>query len=284
MWDTNSKPEDIEDLSFERKWFSDVENNVFEAFSPKKLPVKLKLPTGFCEAESELKLLLKGKLIPPLVDSPPEILFKLNRANTLFNWQLIEGTSSVVPHEYHVWATEKKNNKPSTVVKLPKMDFDLKHSADFNLTITCIDFNSTGQFKVKLNSWDPEKGLPRNSSDWDVDADMNTTLLPDNVTEIEIRGNMEVEYVGFTTSGCLALAPNGLVVELKGDECEATLDGVCEHQSCYTVEGNECVFPFSYAGVTYKRCPSVDVYEPWCATGGATLFTNLKLLNLTFRC
>ena len=81
----------------------------------------------------------------------------------------------------------------------------------------------------------------------------------DDVTEVEILGGMEVSYAGFTTSSCLALTHTGLVVELKGSECSQPRDGVCEHQSCYSIQGNECLFPFWYKGQSYTRCTSVDV-------------------------
>ena len=32
------------------------------------------------------------------------------------------------------------------------------------------------------------------------------------------------------------------------------------------MEGNECVFPFTYKDVIYHKCSSEDVYMPWCAT------------------
>merc|ERR1712232_1469957 len=36
--------------------------------------------------------------------------------------------------------------------------------------------------------------------------------------------------------------------------------------SCSTLSGSTCVFPFSYAGVVYTECATVDQSGPWCST------------------
>ena len=35
---------------------------------------------------------------------------------------------------------------------------------------------------------------------------------------------------------------------------------------CRTVEGDSCIFPFTYKGVTYQSCTKTDSVEAWCAT------------------
>jgi hypothetical protein len=168
---------------------------------------------------------------------------------------------------------ETRDNKTASTVNLTEWDVDMRNPQPFNLSISCADYNGTGVgiFKVILNSWDSTgdpNGLNRTSGVWDIDAQMNSMLDPKDVAFVDIFGtSMELDYVGFTSPGCLAVAPNGRVVEMAGADCNQALDAVCEHQSCYTKEGDECVFPFVYKQVTYINCSTVDVYQPWCATG-----------------
>jgi len=37
-------------------------------------------------------------------------------------------------------------------------------------------------------------------------------------------------------------------------------------ESCLTEEGDPCVFPFTYSGVTYSQCSYADSSTPWCST------------------
>ena len=67
----------------------------------------------------------------------------------------------------------------------------------------------------------------------------------------------------------------------SGSECEEQESVLCEHQSCYTVEGEECLESFTYKGVQYHQCTSVDVYKPWCATGDGGLSVFLLYIHGT---
>merc|ERR1712183_1122966 len=40
--------------------------------------------------------------------------------------------------------------------------------------------------------------------------------------------------------------------------------------SCSTLSGSSCVFPFSYGGVTHYQCTYTDSPVPWCATATNT--------------
>ena len=268
--DESRWPAEMHDLSTTRQWLEESTNTQHQLVKPKKLPESLEMPPSFCDAESDMILLLTGTVA--VGPTSPQVILKMNRSTEIFHWDLRMSTN-MTGHQYVVWAMETRTNKTESVVNLTEWPVDFKTPQTFNLSISCKDYNGTGMgiFKVVLNHWDPSgdpNGLSRSASAWDIDAQMDTTLDPADVTTVEILGtNMELDYVGFTASGCLTVAPNGLVVEMKGTECGQALDAICEHQSCYTIEGDECVFPFDYKTVTYQKCTSQDVYLPWCATG-----------------
>ena len=71
--------------------------------------------------------------------------------------------------------------------------------------------------------------------------------------------------------GCLTVSQNGRIEPLYGKECEEPLPAICKYQACYTVEGENCMFPFTHKGITYKNCSTQDLHRPWCATGWWTL-------------
>ena len=274
-WDhENRYPTQIREFSPGRTWFQEeaASNDpiVYELFKPKRLPQKLSLPQGFCDATSTMKLLMIATFRSPIGEVSPQIVMKMNSTHELFHWDFRLGNPkaqpSPIPSSQWVWARERRNNFTSTNIDLPNLP---PQPENFNLTVTCVNYDSTNKFKVEMNYWDQSNGLARTSSEWDMEATMGTSLRPDDVVNVEILGGMDVEYVGFTQKGCLALTHNGIVVKQYGADCETPRDGICEHQSCYTTEGNECIFPFTYKGVSYNKCTSVDVYQPWCVTASA---------------
>ena len=121
-----------------------------------------------------------------------------------------------------------------------------------------------------FNYWDPghdPNGISRDSANWDIEYTGDTTLDPADIDVVIIKtGDMGIYYAGITEDKCLGLSPTGLIVPLSGAECLEQRFTVCEHQSCYTKQGDECVFPFTYKGNPHTKCISEDVYLPWCAT------------------
>jgi hypothetical protein len=211
---------------------------------------------------------MKGQWFTKITDNPL-IIFRVNSTTSLFQFEFRPGDGKANFSKFGVWSVINGLNVTQGK-ELVLADLDPKLGVfDFNLTITCVNFNTTGKFKVVLNYWDPSgdpNGIYRNSTNWDIAASMNTAVTITDVSEVRIQGLMNVYYVGFTADQCLALAPNGLVLSLSGDDCSQNIKAVCEYKSCYTTEGNECVFPFYYKNVLYKKCTSEDVYIPWCAT------------------
>ena len=241
-----------------------------EFFNVKKLPVTItSIPPMFCsnDSSSKMKLFITGYWNPiAMLSKTPHIKISINKTTDLFNWVFSIG-SKKIPHKYETWSKTNKVNNTNIFTNLPDLDWDLQKKPAFNLSLSCSNFPT---FVTELNFWDPSNdpnGLERESSSWDsetlVDANVDYTAAK----EVVIDGGISVDYAGFTSEGCLSLTPTGLVVPGYGVACSASLDTVCEYQSCYTQEGAECIFPFPYKDVTYHNCTSEDVYQPWCATG-----------------
>jgi hypothetical protein len=203
----------------------------------------------------------------------PRITFKVNSTSSLFTFEFRPGDGKSTLSSYGVWSVlNGVNATPGNVVWLRDLNPRLP-VVEYNLTITCANFASTGNFTVVLNYWDSSgdpNGIVRNSSNWDIVAPMNNSIGIASVSEVKIEGAgtspVVVYYAGFTSNKCLGLAPNGLIITLLGNDCNNLNNAVCEYKSCYTTQGNECIFPFSYKNVTYTKCTSEDVYIPWCAT------------------
>ena len=240
-----------------------------EVFFPKTLPIKIYPPAGLCDPNSKQKFYMKGEWFTGKVTDNPLITFKVNSTTILFQFEFRPGDGKGNFSKYGVWSVLNGLNVTNgSEVVLRDLDPKLG-SVEYNLTVTCANFAATGTFKVIVNYWDPKgdpNGIVRNSSNWDIVAPINKSVGIENVSEVKIQGFMTVYYAGFTADQCLGLYPNGLVISLSGTDCTQTNYAVCEHKSCYTTQGNECVFPFYYKNVLYKKCTSVDVYLPWCAT------------------
>ena len=269
-WDSNQDPTDIKDLSVERSWFRESIDDENELFKPKRVPASLtSIPSNFCsnDSASNLKLYMIGKWNPLSMSSKiPRIKVVINKTTDLFNWAFIIGNKKI-PHKYETWSRTNKINNTVVVTNLLDLDWDLQKFSEFNLSISCKNYPV---FETKLNFWDPgndPNGIKRESTSWDSTTSVDGSVDPSSIKEIILDGGIGIDYVGITGDGCLSLTSNGLIVPSYGSTCTTAQDAVCEHQSCYTHHGDECIFPFPYKGITYYNCTSIDVYKPWCATG-----------------
>ena len=112
--------------------------------------------------------------------------------------------------------------------------------------------------KTRIADWDQART--------DLVLDYREDIGQDEDSLVLVEGSLAVTYTGFTSPGCLSLAPTGLIIPLSGPSCGQARGYLCHHRSCFTREGMECVFPFTFRGETHSRCISQSVYQPWCAT------------------
>ena len=141
----------------------------------------------------------------------------------------------------------------------------------------------TINMQVVFNYWNPgndPNALVRTKANWDTEYTVSSEINSTDITEIHIKGGMNIYFANFTEDKCLALSANGLVVPMNGPDCALSKKTVCEFQSCYTKEGNECIFPFTYKEVVHQKCISDDVYQPWCATKIFNGTTNIEKWGL----
>ena len=255
----------IEDYSLKYQWKKDYKDTEYQLYSPRRLPKKLKMMKSFCDPSSVYSFVVTGKFYSQLssLDKSPQIVFKMNKTTEIFHFDFRLGN----PPSYHTWSRSNNwfYNNSYSERQLPEISID----KPFNLTISCNQHNVDGVWKVVLNYWDPSddvNGIARDPTHWDLEYTTDMNLNPDDVKEIIIEGAWTIYFAGFSSVGCLSLTPTGLVMPLSGNQCQDSNDFLCEYQSCYTKEGFECIFPFTYKDVTYTNCISEDVYIPWCAT------------------
>ena len=265
--DSNSGVTVIEDFSVTKSWFDEAKNSNHQVLKPRKLPATLLMKKGLCSPGSKEVFLVTGKFNSKMSSDnvSPQVIFKVNKTMELFHFDFRLGETGS-PSKYVVWSRLNKSvNETSAERELPLLDT----KEDFNLTISCDEHSANGKWKTVLNFWDPSddpNGLARDPSSWDLNYYSDKTLDPDLVTEVIITGEWRITFAGVTSPSCLSMTPNGLILPQTGSQCEEESDYLCEHQSCYTKTGLECIFPFQYKGETHPRCISEDVYQPWCAT------------------
>ena len=121
-------------------------NSKTEMFYPGAKNIKIYPPNDLCDANSLKKLYIKGQFNFGKKISSSSIIFKLNRTTELFHFEFIPGEKDVL-HKYSVWSMTHGINRTSQTLDL--VDFN-KKEMEFNISITCEGFDTTG--KVKVNS------------------------------------------------------------------------------------------------------------------------------------
>merc|ERR1712214_116359 len=72
-----------------------------------------------------------------------------------------------------------------------------------------------------------------------------------------------------TTTTTTATTTAGIIISI--DTTTTTTTAAPSTSTCTTISGAsgagaQCVFPFTYMGVTYTGCPTAPFPQPWCST------------------
>ena len=230
----------------------------FAAFNKDRLPIYIYFKKDMCQVGLE-RFILKGTFNSRrLRRNAPKFYFKIDDENIPLKWTFVKGALIYDSEEYEsnrFLVSSINDTKMSFFDKIWIPEHNSTATPDFEVVVACND--DDGIMQVTLdNKW--TSAMPYNSSV------VNISL----VNTIEMAGSYKVRFAGYGAEGCLALTAHGRVVPFIGDECLQELPAVCEYQACYTKEGFECKFPFTYKDKVYKKCCQEDVYLPWCPTGG----------------
>ena len=232
----------------------------------------MKMPPDFCTSANNHIFVLSGKFKVKKWGKPPEVIFQSNDSYQLLHWKVVQVNQSY--YNMSVFSKFKDKLVEAEAKSLHLKRLNLTRDTNFNVSILCT-YDSAGnktEFEINVNV--PDGPNPEYNPDWGID-DFKVTnetwdlLDSNNVEEVIVKGDsaIDLDFAGFTSPGCLSLSPNGLVEEIKDEKCVDTeMKALCEHQSCYTKEGFECIFPFTYKDKQYHKCISEDVYQPWCPT------------------
>ena len=200
----------------------------------------------------------------------PTFSFKIDEINIPLKWSFIKGARLIDSEDYEANRFLVSSINDTEMVFFDKvwmLDHNTTAKPDFEVVVACND--EEGLMNVTFDdTW--ETSMPYNSSIVDI-AYVNT---------IEMSGSYKVRFAGYGAKGCLALTSHGRVVPFIGDECLQELPAICEYQACYTKDGFECKFPFTYKNKIYNKCSQEDVYLPWCPTGKIgqwLVFVNMSL-------
>lgn len=119
-------------------------NSETEFNFPASKTIRLVPPSDMCDTSSLKKLFIKGQWNFNKRPSNSSIIYKLNKTTELFHFEFIPGDKTI-SHKYSVWSMTHDQNRGLNTVDM--VDYD-KTNLQFNISITCKDFSSTGKFKV----------------------------------------------------------------------------------------------------------------------------------------
>lgn len=266
-----NKPVEIQDFSKGSFWYSDAAGagNIpykfifcnqkeclgFAAFNQDRLPISIYFKKAMCKVGVERFILKATFNSRRLRVDFPEFSFKIDDENVPLKWSFIKGAMLIDSEDF-----EPNRFLVSTINDTELELFDKIWMSDHNTTVT-------PNFEVVVACNDDTELMTITVDDtWEASMPYNSSVVA-SVNTIEMSGSYKVRFAGYGAKGCLTLTSHGRVVPFIGDECLQELPAVCEYQACYTKEGFECQFPFTYKNKVYKKCSQEDVYLPWCPTG-----------------
>ena len=87
-FDQNYDPTLMPDFSSERTWFTPDEDTQYQVYNPnpRRFPVNLNMPPGFCDVDSSQVFVLTGKFLNKGDLKSPQVIFKMNRTTEVFHW------------------------------------------------------------------------------------------------------------------------------------------------------------------------------------------------------
>lgn len=251
-----ANPNNIVDYSKERSWVESLRAAGTLVENEEK-GLKFQFHQALCEDNLEFRVW--GNFSSKRLDvNRPVIKAIVDKNNIAFRWVFYKGgvigDDADETDAFTVNAVVDGQQTP--VVEVPLPGLDLKNHLNFTLVLDCPKEGSNRYFDITMND------------EWTGRVKFNDSWVP-GIHTLQLAGGIETgtaAYMGDPEKSCLLLTKNGRVEPKYDGDCDQSLPTVCEHQFCYTRDGFQCIFPFTYKGIVYKNCSSQDLFKPWCPT------------------